>query len=236
MMAQLNRYVNANGGVVAELHTLMTGLVFGESPRWGRDGRLWVSDWGAQELVAVDLEGNRDVVATLDSPTFQPFSIDFLPNGSPVLVWSPGGVLLRLAPDGSFVRHADLDAPSKPHWNEIVIDGRGNAYINDVGFDLGAGDPPAPGRIALLTPDGSLRQVADGLGFPNGMAVTPDTRRSSALSRTASGSRRSTSRPTAACPTKQSGQHSATLLLMGSAPMLKAPSGVGTSRTNGACA
>jgi sugar lactone lactonase YvrE len=161
-------------GVVAELHTLTSGLVFGESPRWGRDGRLWLSDWGAQEPVAVDPEGSRDVVATLGSPTFQPFSIDFLPNGSLVLVWSPGGVLLRLGPDGSFVRHANLDAPSKPHWNEIVIDGRGNAYVNDVGFDLGAGDPPAPGRIAVLTPDGSLRQVADGLGFPNGMAVTPD--------------------------------------------------------------
>jgi sugar lactone lactonase YvrE len=159
---------------VTELHTLMTGLVFGESPRWAPDGRLWLSDWGAQELVAVDLEGSREVVATLGSPTFQPFSIDFLPNGSLVLVWSPDGVLLRLGPDGSFVRHADLDDSSKPRWNEIVIDGRGNAYINDVGFDLAAGDPPAPGRIALLTPDGALRQVADGLGFPNGMAVTAD--------------------------------------------------------------
>jgi sugar lactone lactonase YvrE len=91
-----------------------------------------------------------------------------------VLVWSPGGVVLRLGPDGSLVRHAVLDEASKAHWNEIVIDGRGNAYVNDVGFDLAGGDPPAPGRIALLTPDGLLRQVADGLGFPNGMAVTAD--------------------------------------------------------------
>jgi len=35
----------------------MTGIVFGESPRW-HDDRLWFSDWGAQEVVAVDLEGN----------------------------------------------------------------------------------------------------------------------------------------------------------------------------------
>jgi sugar lactone lactonase YvrE len=152
----------------------MTGLVFGESPRWGRDGRLWLSDWGAQELVAVDLDGNREVVATLGAPTFQHFSIDFLPNGALVLVWSPDGVLLRLGRDGSLVRHADLSQSFKPRWNEIVVDGRGNAYINDVGFDLASGDPPKPGRIALLTSDGSLRQVADGLGFPNGMAVTAD--------------------------------------------------------------
>jgi sugar lactone lactonase YvrE len=32
----------------------------------------------------------------------------------------------------------------------------------------------APGILALVTPDGLLRQVADGLGFPNGMVITPD--------------------------------------------------------------
>lgn len=32
-----------------------------------------------------------------------------------------------------------------------------------------------PGIIALVTPDGSARQVADGIAFPNGMAVMPDT-------------------------------------------------------------
>ena len=32
----------------------------------------------------------------------------------------------------------------------------------------------APGIIALVTPDGAARQVADGIAFPNGMAVTPD--------------------------------------------------------------
>jgi len=47
-------------------------------------------------------------------------------------------------------------------WNEIVVDGRGNIYING-----GEG-------IAVLTPDGSLRQVANGIAFPNGMAITPD--------------------------------------------------------------
>jgi sugar lactone lactonase YvrE len=54
------------------------------------------------------------------------------------------------------------------------VDGRGNVYVNDVGFDLMAGEKFAPGIIALLTPDGASRQAADGLAFPNGMAVTPD--------------------------------------------------------------
>src|SRR5207302_421508 len=32
----------------------------------------------------------------------------------------------------------------------------------------------APGTIALVAPDGSARRVAEGVAFPNGMAVTPD--------------------------------------------------------------
>src|SRR5262249_43226617 len=47
----------------------------------------------------------------------------------------------------------------------IVVDGRGNAYVNG-----------GPGIIALVTPDCSVRQVADGIAFPNGMAVTPDNK------------------------------------------------------------
>jgi sugar lactone lactonase YvrE len=54
------------------------------------------------------------------------------------------------------------------------VDGRGNAYINGGGFDLMAGEKFAPGIVALVTPDGSARQVADGIAFPNGMIVTPD--------------------------------------------------------------
>jgi sugar lactone lactonase YvrE len=154
--------------------TLMAGIVFGESPRWGPDGRLYVADWGARELVAVDLAGNSEVVAQLDAPSFQPFSVDFRPDGSLVVVWAPDGVLLRREPDGTLVRHADLDSANKRTWNEIVVDGRGNAYVNDVGFNLAARKPPRPGRIALLPPDGELREVAEGLGFPNGMAVTAD--------------------------------------------------------------
>jgi sugar lactone lactonase YvrE len=71
------------------------------------------------------------------------------------------------------VTYSDLCRVSKPPpGNELVVDGRGNAYVNGGGFDLMAGEPFAPGVIALVTPDGSARQVADGLAFPNGMLVT----------------------------------------------------------------
>jgi sugar lactone lactonase YvrE len=157
-----------------EPQTLMTGIVFGESPRWGNDDRLWFADWGAQEIVAVDLEGKSEVMARLPFGSFQAICIDWLPDGRLLIVSARDGLLLRREPDGSLVSHADLNSVSDPLWNEIVVDGRDNAYINNAGFDFPAGDEFAPGSIALLTPDGSARQVADGVAFPNGMAVTPD--------------------------------------------------------------
>ena len=52
------------------------------------------------------------------------------------------------------------------------MDGRRNAYLNNQGFDFPGGEF-VPGTIALLKPGGAPRLVADGIAFPNGMAVTP---------------------------------------------------------------
>jgi sugar lactone lactonase YvrE len=143
-----------------ELKTLLTGLAMGESPRWHED-RLWFSDWGAQEIVRADLDGNREVVVR--TAFGLPFCIDWLPDGRLLIVSGRESVLLRQEIQGSLVTHADLRGLSDKPWNEIVVDGRGNAYVNG-----------GPGIIALVTADSPVRQVADGIAFPNGMAVTPD--------------------------------------------------------------
>jgi sugar lactone lactonase YvrE len=151
------------------LHTLLSDLALGESPRWHAD-RLWLCDWVAHEVLAVDLAGRREVIATIPS---LPFCIDFLPNGRLLVIG--GQQVLRREPDRSLVSYADLSRLSAHPWNEIVVDGRSNAYINNIGFDF-PGGAFAPGIVALVTPDGAVRQVADGVAFPNGMAVTPDNR------------------------------------------------------------
>ena len=143
-----------------EVETLLTGLAMGESPRW-HENRLWFSDWGAQEIVAVDTDGNSEVV--IRTPFGLPFCIDWLRDGRLLVVSGRESLLLRRERDGSLVTHANLRSISDKAWNEIVVDGRGNIYING-----------GPGIIALVTPDGSARQVADGIAFPNGMAVMPD--------------------------------------------------------------
>jgi sugar lactone lactonase YvrE len=147
---------------------LLSGLAYVESPRW-HEGRLWFAHWGTGEIVAVDLDGNSEVHG--HGPPRLGWSIDWLPDGR-LLVTGPE--LLRQEPDGSMVRHADLSGVADHGWNEIVVDGRGNIYVNGAGFNFLGGEAPKPGIIALVTPDGSARQVASGIEFPNGMAVTPD--------------------------------------------------------------
>jgi sugar lactone lactonase YvrE len=152
-----------------EPQILLTGLALGESPRW-HDGHLWFSNWGAQEIVATDLDGNSEVVVRM--PSF-PFCFDWLPDGRLLIVSGREGRVLRREPDGSLVAHADLRGLGDPPWNDIVVDGRGNAYVGNTGFDFPAGQF-APGFLVLIEPDGSHRPVADGIALPNGLAVTPD--------------------------------------------------------------
>jgi hypothetical protein len=89
---------------VPELQILMSGLAFGESPRWHED-RLWFSDWGAHEVIAVDLEGRSEVIVRV--PSF-PLCLGFLPDGRLLIVSASDGLLLRREADGSLVTHADL--------------------------------------------------------------------------------------------------------------------------------
>jgi sugar lactone lactonase YvrE len=152
---------------VLEARPLVTGLVVGESPRW-HEGRLWFAHWGAEEIVAVDLDGKSEIVGK-GQPGLG-WSVDWLPDGRLLVT---GQELMRMDPGGSLVRHADLSGVAATGWNEIVVDGRGNIYINGVGFRFGQ-EEFRPGIIALVTPDGSARQVAEGIEFPNGMVVTPD--------------------------------------------------------------
>ena len=214
----------------------MTGIAFAESPRW-HDRRLWFADWGTGEVVAVDLDGNSEVEVELDFPSFQAISFDWLSDGRLLIVSSVEALLVRREPDGMLTTHADLSGLSEPGhpWNEIVVDRRGNVYVNNSGFDFPGGEF-APGTIALLTPDGAARRVADGIAFPNGMAVTPDN---STLIVAESYGKKLTAFEIAADGGLSDGRVWADLgdgVPDGSASTPKAPSGTGTSPTSDACA
>ena len=74
-----------------ELTVLASGRGLVESPRW-HDGRLWLADWTAGEIVAVDPTGAGEVVERVDG---LPISIDWLPDGRLLIVSGADGRLLR---------------------------------------------------------------------------------------------------------------------------------------------
>src|SRR5919198_1565792 len=98
------------------IETLLTGLSFGESPRW-HEGRLWVCDWGAEELLAVDEGGRAETVMRVAS---FPFCIAWLPDGRLLINSARDGKVLRREADGTVVTHADLTGVAQPPpGNEI---------------------------------------------------------------------------------------------------------------------
>ncbi len=160
---------------VMEPRVLLDGLAMPESPRW-HNGRLWFSHWGAEEIVAVDLDGNSEVVGR--GAEGAGWAVNWLPDGRMLMT---GNELVCVEPDGSRVRHADLSHISRYGWSEITVDGRGNVYVNTINFDFADFDDvltsgQAPGKIALVRPDGEAREVASEIAFPNGMVVTPDNK------------------------------------------------------------
>jgi sugar lactone lactonase YvrE len=148
---------------MGETSILVAGMGFPESTRW-HDGRVWLCNWGAGEVLAIAADGAREVIVRLPTQTL-PFSIDWLPDGRLLVVDGPRGRLLRQEPDGSLDPVADLTRFGPPPYNELVVDASGNAYVNG-----------GPGLVVCVRPDGGADEVASGLKWPNGMALIDDGR------------------------------------------------------------
>ena len=149
----------AGGSLYAVAELFATGIQMGESPRW-HDGRFWMCDWMAGEVLVFDSDGNRGVVARVDG---LPFSIDWLPDGQ-LLITTPRGVVI--GPE-----QAPYGAGGRP-WNEIVVDPAGRAWVDMPGAP--PWEDPKPGIVGVVLRDGSSQQVADDVWFPNGMVVLAD--------------------------------------------------------------
>ena len=151
------------------MNTLVEGLCFGEGPRW-HDGRLWLSDMHAHQVINVDGQGNVDVVVEVPN---RPSGLGWLPDGDLLIVSMRDRQVLRY--DGAGLHtHSDLSQLASFDCNDMVVDGNGRAYVGNFGFDLHAGEAPKAAELICVEPDGSARIVADELLFPNGTVITPD--------------------------------------------------------------
>jgi sugar lactone lactonase YvrE len=155
---------------MAEFTTLISGLSFTECPRW-HDGRLYISDFYMHRVLAVTTDGAVEIVATVLE---QPSGLGFLPDGRLLIVSMRDRKVLRRETDGSLVLHADLSALAPWHLNDMLVDQDGRAWVGNFGFDLDGTGPARTTVLICVDPDGAARVAATGLGFPNGMVLTPD--------------------------------------------------------------
>jgi sugar lactone lactonase YvrE len=158
--------------------TKLTGVLDGgryfEGPRW-HAGRLWFVDCMERTLLSLEPSGECQQHAKLDDDT--PCGLGVLSDGK-IMVLTMFHKRLMTYADGQLLPYADLSGIAAGTIDDMIVDGLGRAYVGDLGFDL----PPPPdrgavGRILLVMPDGAIRVVAEGLRFPNGIAVSADNRR-----------------------------------------------------------
>ncbi|WP_165553484.1 SMP-30/gluconolactonase/LRE family protein [Kribbella capetownensis] len=149
--------------------TYAKGLTWGEGPRrhggalWASDpqgGKLWTDAGGTWEGLALESQSN---------------GLWFLPDGRlaaaiqrecRVGIWDGTG----------FGEYADLHAVATGPLGDMVGDSRGGLYVDDVGYAAHLGEEPKPGRIVYVTPAGDSVVAAEGIEFPNGIAVIDDGR------------------------------------------------------------
>jgi len=156
------------------LRGVLDGGRYFEGPRWHAD-RLWFVDCMERTLLSVAPSGERDLHARFEDDT--PCGLGVLPDGR-IVVLTMFRKRLMIYADGQLSLYADLAGVATGTIDDMIVDGLGRAYVGDLGFDL----PPPPdrgpvGRILLVLPDGTARVVADGLRFPNGIAISADNRR-----------------------------------------------------------
>lgn len=152
-----------------DMTVVLEGLSYLECPRW-RDGRLWVSDFYTNQVLATDGRGGTEVVAEVPG---QPSGLGFLPDGRALIVSMRDHRILVRDDSGRLDEHADLSGAVPAVLNDMVVDGRGRAYVGNFGFDLMGGAALRDTTITRVDPDGSVTAAADGLVFPNGMVILP---------------------------------------------------------------
>ena len=157
-----------------EIRTVLDGMSYLECPRW-HDGRLYLSDFYTQRVLAVDLEDGGEPETVAQVPE-QPSGLGWMPDGSMLVVSMRDRRVLRVRDGGLPEVHADLSGLAPWHLNDMVVDAEGRAYVGNFGFDIMSGATIRSTCVVRVDPDGSASVAADDLRFPNGAVILPDGR------------------------------------------------------------
>ena len=155
---------------MTKFKTLISGLSFTECPRW-HDGRLYFSDFYTRRVFAVALDGAQEIIAEVPG---QPSGLGFLPDGRILIVSMRDRKIMLREHDGSLVEYANLSDLAPGYLNDMLVDHEGRAWVGNFGFDLMGGAKVTTTNLICVDPEGCAKVAARGLGFPNGMVLTPN--------------------------------------------------------------
>lgn len=152
-----------------KLEPFLSGLCFGEAPRW-HQGRLWFSDFYAHQVRAVDASGKAETIVEVPG---RPSGLGWRSDGTMLIVSMTDRRLLRFS-GGVLAVEAELGAVATGPCNDMVVDAAGRAYVGNFGYDRHAGEGQRTTCLIRVDPDASVHRAADDLLFPNGTVITPD--------------------------------------------------------------
>lgn len=157
------------GDGLHERWTLASGGGLVESVRW-RGSEVWWADWHAGAIRHVDVAGGP----ITDEYWVRSFPLCFDVMQSEVIVHDASTrMLLRGIVGEDLHEWVDLSGFAVGGGNEVIATPDGGCYVNFGNFDPAAGFPQEPvGRIVRVDDTGDAVLVAEGLAFPNGMALT----------------------------------------------------------------
>ena len=139
------------------------GSEIGENPLWHQEmGKLFFVDIPAGTVYSYD-PAKRDCSVFSQTRVTGGFTLQ--QDGS--LLLFQDGRIATLAFDGTLRQVASDQCPGNDRFNDVIADPEGRVYAGAMGGN---------GRLLRYDLDGTVTEVADGFGCPNGMGFTPDLR------------------------------------------------------------
>jgi gluconolactonase len=145
-----------------------------EGPLW-HNGRLYYTEMSRDRVMSYD---GRTRAVWFQEAGCGPVSVKALSReGDLIVLCHLGAQVVRLSPSGRVVAHYAHDSTGRAlrDPNDADADGEGGLYFSDSGIFNPAA--PATGRVYHYQPDGTIRLVADGLRYSNGVEFDGRNRR-----------------------------------------------------------
>jgi gluconolactonase len=159
----------------AKPYPVVADIDFAEGPIFDARGNLYFVDYIRNGTIGVKTTDGAVSILCETGGRANGLKIDA--EGYLIAADYEGRRILRISPDGTDVRTLASECNGKPFLgpNDVCLDQAGNVYMTQC---EGSSKEEPTGVVYRISPDGGeVIEVAGGMAYPNGLAVSPDQRR-----------------------------------------------------------